>query len=70
MRERGSPCLTPLLNWKILLGMTFSNTEEVLEEKIIFIQHPSKAKAPSLQNRTDGIVLNRMKSFFKIKFYN
>jgi len=35
--ERGSPCLTPLLQWIVLPGTPLKRTEDVPEEKMSFI---------------------------------
>jgi hypothetical protein len=36
--EKGSPCLTPLLQWKVLPGTPLRRTEEVPEPRMSLIQ--------------------------------
>lgn len=63
--DKGSPCLTPLLQWNLFPGTPLRKTEEVPELNIINT-HCSQT-TPKPKNR---LMLNFIKGLFKIQFQN
>lgn len=67
--ERGSPCLTPLLQWKVLPGTPFNRTADVPELRMESIQDLHfYAKTRVCHYLQNHFALYIIESFLEIKF--
>jgi hypothetical protein len=65
--DRGSPCLTPLLQWKTLPSTQLSKTDGVPEDKDISNpSDPFTRKPFVLHNFNNDLMLNLIKGLFKV----
>ena len=69
--DKGSPYLTPRLQWKTLPATPFKRTGEVLDEKNkLHPRKPSVSKSFVLHYTHHSLMLYFIKCFFKIQFEN